>query len=491
MIIRYKVPFLFSIKRKSAGLDKDLHNCVSEQFIKDTERALEIFFSSPSPAESIDQVKTILVAFKTDDINFKKYVSSFEFLPRIISLSDSFTFSDSIEEFQGSDSITFDFESISPVLELIDLITSEKTELINPYTLKLCFDLLNAYFEQNMLPNYLQSIHFLMKCFLNHICNESIDEFDENFIDKIMQFVNKDYRIHLDIAQIAEKMSIYLPRLDQKYRYFINFIKDLCERSNRDTSYPIILSLKNIVKKCPSFINSNESWQFKAIIDFSLSFDYKTQAISFEICSLLHHKNIVSSFLLDGRVKNSIESIITDFTDIRLIPVIHALTHFLKLDLYNCTKAYIAKKGFEQLSPCLIQYIIEGSFDLKVDAGYLLSELMKHHASMFINGMSNELSDLFQSQNADLKSAILIILDIDDDGYNDLLILMLNGLHVLCKECDNKYSDKVKIIIQNEFAESGIFDRIDALKNNSDSEDICTLCQSIFNCFDFETEEED
>lgn len=493
--IQYKELDSFtSIVQQSININKDAIYNVPVQFVQDTENALRIFFSS-SPNESIDQIETLIRSLHSNDLDFKAFILSYDFIPRIISLAELLIFSIS-EESKNYSSIFSIFEKILPVLKLFEIIISEEPEVKCPDTLKFCFELLDIYFRQNMFPEHLQFIHLLLRCFLNHISSECIQAFDKLFFDRIGQFLNRDYDIQLDISQIVQKIAQFLPQISGRYQYFFDFMEILIDFTVEDTSFPYISALKNIVEKDRHFIHAERGdtkplWTYKAIMDFSIDHDYNTQAVTFEICGLLKDKEIVRSLLVSQRISNSIESIISDldFNDIRVIPIIHALTNFLKLDPLNCINTYITKKGSELLSPYLVQYVVDGSFSLKIDAGYLLSEMIQKEPSIFIHGISDDLSKLFQFKIGDLKTAILNILDFDNDGFSNLIISMLTGLYLLCQEC--KYKCCIDDIqkIQLELASSGVFEKVEYLLNNSDDDEITSLCKNILDCFQNEGEE--
>lgn len=490
--IDYKESDLFSsTSRKSEDLDKGTVSILSDQLITDAQKSLHVFVSESPPIESVNQVETIISALRSNDSDFKKYILSFDLISKIISITDALIFSYHPEE-QDTDSISLNFENIYPVFELFDIIILEKTELMTPDTLNFCFDFLNIYFQKNMFPKHLNTIHFLMRCFLDHISDKCIHIFDKIFLEKIKEFITYSQQIHLDVSQIVEKMSQFLPEISQKYQYFFNFMKELIEFSNEKVSFLLISSLKNIVKKNRHFIHSERTWPYESILRFSVDHNYETQAVSFEICSLLRHKEIVNSLLLNPVISDSIRSIISEqnFSDVRVIPIIQALTNFMKLDSLSFTMEYITKKGSELLSPHLVHFVIEGSFKLTVDAGYLLAEVIKKEPMIFIYGISEDLSKIFQFKIGDIKTAILIILDVDENEFLDLLISMLTGLDILCQKCIDHccIDDRKKIC--DEFGSSGIFEKIEYLMNNNDNEEIQLLCKKIINCFE-NGEEED
>lgn len=480
MYAQYKETFSFSsFMSKADDLDECVKSSDSEKMIKDMENSLSIFFNSPLPDDLINQVKNILLGLRSSSFDFKTFILSFNYIPRIIFLTNSLNFSNE----NG-----FEFENIFPLIEFIDVIISNNSDLINPDILRFCFNFLDTYFKRNKFPNFLDSIHFLMRIFKNHICSANMHLFDEHFFSNIGRFAIYDEQLHNDITQVAQRYSVFITEISKKYQYYFEFLKYLIEINNQVTSHILALTLKNIIKKKPYFDSDEQSWAYKAIIDFSASVDYSTQAVSFEICGILDDPKILKSIMLNSKIKSSIKSIIkqNDLSDIRLIPVVHALSHFLKIDPLNCSKTFIVKDRSNKLAIFFVKYVCDGPFELKVDAGYLLAESMRLNAFSYIYGISDDLSFLYLTKIDDLKIAILEILEIGNEDNHQLLISILTGLYMVCQECIKLCCvDDIKKI-QDELSSSGIFEKVDDLKAHSDSEIVISLCQNIFDCFEFE-----
>ena len=381
-------------------------------------QACQIFFYS-TPEESIKQIDTIINAIENSSEHLKMHLHSLDFISRLLYLQDQLSSQD-----------------FSIALQLINTILSENPDDREYNMLKICNSFLNTLNTNHLCLNesLLQDVHYLFNCFSKLFCRENINCFNESFFTKIVSFNGYNKQIDIDISEIFESSSRYIP-IDRDHRYFFGLLEYLFQTKTTFKSLFLIQALKNILQRNPSLGFTQNSWVFGAISDCCCSSNNETVKISFELCQLLHSN--IEKILTKKNVKNMIFLILNqkDINDIRLIPTIQALAYFMKVDPNSFFKKFQNPRKSKDLIINLINIIRFGTFNTKVDACFLFAFIMEKLPFLFMVGIMPQYNGIYDTNYDQALEAVFSILEMDN---YDLIFSILKGLGALCAECTSK-----------------------------------------------------
>lgn len=311
--------------------------------------------------------------------------------------------------------------------------------------------------------NGLDQLKLILLNLLPYISRDYRETLSNDFINKIKECIGLSPEIDDIILQIGLKYSLFMV-LDRKHLYFIEFIKKLFERTGPENVEYLSIILKNLVQRNSSIMKEN--WfnnVFTHLLNFRTNNVYKN---IMSMCTRLNQQLYDLIFSNSDFINYILEICQSDDEEL-IIEVMHVLTSTMKTSSYIFYEKFI--NNCDNICTLLLHYIIEGSIELKLEAGHLFSSILGQtsqvntYANQIIKNDDNQFKELF-------FNGVLILINIGDTVCIQEL---LKGFEALCQ-----YASITGHFI--ELSESlDSYGIIDAITNLSTNESIVSLSQKI------------
>lgn len=292
----------------------------------------------------------------------------------------------------------------------------------------------------------------ICRCMLNLICSETIVNFPISFYDTILSTVNKIF-----ICQIAQKASenLIMMKKSQK-KIFILFLKNISKAHlDADTAFLIYTAHLNLFYMFPHMFPLLD-------LDFyidGIKYDLDTQITILNILSRI--RNYFGIFLNPQIQKVILFGISNQDSSQMMIQSMRALSNLLESNAEKFEKFFLDDVNFQKLISHLNDLILESSFSIKTDAGYLLSLLILNFPqSLFCNFCGNSTDD---ETFCDIREAMSIVFEIEQIALTIKLLYAFESIFLFASK--SNFTDFITKI--NEYE---ILDKIDGLTENEKPE---------------------